>query len=84
MAKHYYIAINPLNLSRRDAFYLRVFLWLLKNDAQLKNIQRMYTNFHVFCGERKLNVITNEACLLKLEDTLFIYRSMKGEHDIYG
>lgn len=79
MAKHYYILLDNSsgkivtrkNCKMRRRFWLYVYIWLLK-DSGFKNIQPQKGYIHVFCGKQKLNVITNEACLLGLEDALFI------------
>lgn len=81
MAKHFYVDI-PYNyypfyemnrVKRKFYFKIYVLLWLLK-DSGLGNIQlnKLFGYLHIFCGKQKLNKVINEACLLGLEDALFI------------
>lgn len=72
-AKWYYICFNPLYASLKAPFHRLVFKYQLKEELEIKRVSTRYYKLQVFCGQKKLKKLIEEAHLLGLEDELLIF-----------
>lgn len=84
-AKWYYIIVSAKKGFRREKFYTKVLKYNMSyfvkritkshGDCYCSTDGSIYvvTEFYIFCGEKKLKKLIEEAHLLRLEDELLIF-----------